>query len=419
MSHPATSPLATGAPRPAAETGSASTTAALGASELRYRRLFEAAHDGILIVDPLTRRIVDVNPFLVNFLGYTRAGFIGRELYEIGLLKDEAASQAAFRELQATGHIRYEDLPLRTRDGRSVEVEFVSNLYPEGDHPVIQCNVRDITARKKAERLLQQADLDLALHAAELETTVHRRTDELRRSHEQLDTFVYSIAHDLRAPLRAMQGFAQLLVEDSVANLGPSGRDYANYINRAAQTLDQLLADLLAFSHLTGREIRVALVPLDEIVASALAGCADAIGASGGRVESIPPWPAVIAHAATLRLVLMNLVGNAVKFVADRPPVVTVRAEARPGDVVRIWVEDNGIGIPAEFHERIFQVFQRLHTTAYPGTGIGLALVRKGMERMGGRSGLSSVPGVGSRFWIELPAAVATAGEPSPAPETP
>jgi len=274
--------------------------------------------------------------------------------------------------------------------------------------------VRDITARKNTERLLQQADLDLALHAADLETTVHRRTDELRRSNEQLDTFVYSIAHDLRAPLRAMQGFAQLLVEDSVANLGPSGQDYANYISRSAQTLDQLLTDLLAFSHLNGREISVGLVPLDAIVASALAGCDGAISATGASIECLAPWPAVIAHAATLRQVLMHLVDNAVKFVASFPPVVTLRAEERPGDVVRIWVEDNGIGIPLESQERIFQVFQRLHTTAYAGTGIGLALVRKGMERMGGRCGLSSAPGQGSRFWIELPAAIATARGSSP-----
>src|SRR5476651_476564 len=128
------------------------TATALCASELRYRRLFEAAHDGILIVDPESRKIIDVNPFLVEFLGYDYDEFIGKELFEIGLLKDEAASQAAFRELQMTGSIRYENLPLETKDGRRVDVEFVSNLYQEGDQQVIQCNVRDITARKKIER---------------------------------------------------------------------------------------------------------------------------------------------------------------------------------------------------------------------------------------------------------------------------
>jgi PAS domain S-box-containing protein len=127
-------------------------------SELRYRRLFEAARDGILIVDPETYRIVDVNPFLVEFLGYAREDFVGKELYEIGLLKDKAASQAAFQKLLTDGFVRYEDLPLVTRDGRRVAVEFVSNLYQEGEHQIIQCNVRDVSARKQAEAALQQSE---------------------------------------------------------------------------------------------------------------------------------------------------------------------------------------------------------------------------------------------------------------------
>jgi len=392
-------------------------TAALSASELRYRRLFEAAHDGILIVDPATRRIIDVNPFLMDFLGYARAEFIGRELFEFGLLRDEAASQSAFRELQATGHIRYEDLPLRTKDGRSVDVEFVSNLYQEGEQWVIQCNVRDITARKRTEKALRDADLKLARHAADLEGIVERRTAELRRSNAQLETFVYSIAHDLRAPLRAMQGFAQLLVEERPAHLTSASRGYADYINTAAQTMDNLLGDLLTFSHLNQAEINLTPVALEAVVVSALADCAGVIAASGARIENIPPWPAVMAHAATLRQILVNLLTNAVKFVAETAPYVTFRAEERSGGWVRVWVEDNGIGIPEEFHARIFQVFQRLHTAAYPGTGIGLAIVQKGMERMGGRVGLVSAAGQGSKFWIELPAA--PSGQSPPTQEIP
>jgi len=130
----------------------------LSTSELRYRRLFESAHDGILIVDPETRQIVDVNPFLSEFLGYTHEEFMGKELFEFGLLKDEAASRAAFQELQATGYIRYDNLPLETKGGRRVEVEFVSNLYQEGDQQIIQCNIRDISVRKLAEGALRQSE---------------------------------------------------------------------------------------------------------------------------------------------------------------------------------------------------------------------------------------------------------------------
>ncbi|HEY9250623.1 MAG TPA: ATP-binding protein [Rariglobus sp.] len=377
-------------------------TAALSASELRYRRLFEAARDGILIVDPETRKIVDVNPFLVEFLGYSHAEFVGRELFEFGLLKDEAASQAAFGELQRAGFIRYEDLPLETKAGLRVDVEFVSNLYQEGEKGVIQCNVRDITVRKRTETALHEADLKLALHAADLEEVVNVRTAELRLSNTQLEAFVYSIAHDLRAPLRTMQGFSQLLVQDHSAELTQESRDYANFINRAAQSMDRLLADLLAFSHISQRAMVLEAVPLGPVVRDALADCESEIRKSRARVEVIGDWPVVFAHAVTLRQAVVNLITNAVKFVADKVPHVRVRAEKRPGGAVRLWVEDNGIGIPPEFHARIFNVFQRLHTKAYEGTGIGLAIVQKGVERMGGSAGVVSAAGEGSRFWIEL-----------------
>jgi len=142
-------------------------TAEFSNSELRYRRLFEAARDGILIVDPETRQIVDVNPYLVELLGRSYEDFIGKELFEIGLLKDEIANQEAFRELQANGYIRYDDLPLKTKDGRQIPVEFVSNLYQEGDQQVIQCNIRDISARKRADAALRQSEerFKLVVHA--------------------------------------------------------------------------------------------------------------------------------------------------------------------------------------------------------------------------------------------------------------
>jgi PAS domain S-box-containing protein len=386
--------------------------ATLSFSELRYRRLFEAAHDGILILDPNTRKIIDVNPFLVEFLGYTRDEFLGKELFEIGLLKDEAANQAAFRELRATGYIRYEDLPLETKDGRSVDVEFVSNIYDEGDQQVIQCNIRDISARKKTENELREAREKLTRHAAELESIVAFRTTELRLSNIQLETFVYSIAHDLRAPLRTMQGFAQLLAQEHATNLNQQGREYTEFINAAAQTMDHLLTDLLAFSHISQQKIELVPVALEKVIEDALSACQVDIQKSQARIENIPPWTTVMAHTTTLRQVLVNLIGNALKFVATEAPQIRLWSEERPGGTVRIWVEDNGIGIPLEFHHKIFQVFQRLHTTSYAGTGIGLAIVQKGMERMSGLVGVVSTPGEGSKFWIELVKAPAPLIEP-------
>jgi PAS domain S-box-containing protein len=173
-----------------------SKTARDSLSELRYRRLFEAARDGILIVDPETRQIVDVNPFLLEFLGYAFDELIGKELYEIGLHKDEATSKAAFRELQVNGYIRYEDLPLETKDGRKVDVEFVSNLYQEGDNQIIQCNVRDISARKRADAALRQSEERFKLVARAVSDVVwdwNLLTDTLWWSDNFMSTFGYVV----------------------------------------------------------------------------------------------------------------------------------------------------------------------------------------------------------------------------------
>ncbi len=163
-------------------------------SELRYRRLFEAARDGILIVDPETYQIVDVNPFLMEFLGYTHAEIIGKELYELGLPKDAIASQAAFKELLRKGYIRYENLPLLTKDGRRTEVEFVSNIYQEGDRKIIQCNVRDVSARKHAESALRQSEDRFKLVARAVSDVIwdwNLVTDSIWWSENFMSTFGY------------------------------------------------------------------------------------------------------------------------------------------------------------------------------------------------------------------------------------
>ncbi len=194
-------------------------------SEIRYRRLFETARDGILILDAETRKITDVNPFMIEFLGYTREEFLGKELWEIGLLKDEEASAAAFRELQEKQYIRYEDLPLENKHGGKWEVEFVSNVYTEDKRQVIQCDIRDITERLKTEEKLKQLNLKIEQQSTVFNTLLSSITDmtftfdrELRFSYanqavqdlygkksEELmgkNFFDLDIAEDLSAPLR-------------------------------------------------------------------------------------------------------------------------------------------------------------------------------------------------------------------------
>jgi PAS domain S-box-containing protein len=263
-------------------------------------------------------------------------------------------------------------------------------------------------AREVADHLavaLQQARLQeqIQRHAAELEQRVAERTRALEETNLAMESFAYSVSHDLRAPLRAMHGFADALLEDHAARLDAEGQEYARRIIAAARRLDTLIQDLLAYSRLSHGAVQIGPVDLESALGAAIAQLEAGPLEDRGELVVERPLPAALAHRSTLAQVLVNLLSNAFKFA--RPgarPEVRVRAEGR-GARVRLWVEDRGIGIAREHHDRIFGVFERLHgVETYPGTGIGLAIVRKGVERMGGTVGVLSEVGAGSQFWIEL-----------------
>ena len=374
----------------------------LCASELRYRRIFENARDGILVIDPNTGRVLDVNPFVLDLLSLSREQVVSRQLFELGLFKDERSWTDAFAELMAKGAIFCGNIQVQTQDKRVVEVELLGNLYHEGSHRIVLVNVHDITSFRRIQRIENETRARLAAHAVELEQEVVARTSDLQQINQQLRTFVYSIAHDLRAPLRAMQGFSQLLVQDHANVMDDTARGYANLINQAAQNMDNLLSDLLSFSQISQQTIEMAPVNLGTVIQNSIEACTEEITKSGAVIECSASWPVAQAYPPVLKQVLINLLVNAIKFVDGRAPHVILRPEKVSKDRIRVWIEDNGIGIPPEGQERIFQVFQRLHSTRYAGTGIGLAIVQRGIERMGGRVGVISTPGKGSRFWFEL-----------------
>ncbi|MBI3269308.1 MAG: response regulator [Planctomycetes bacterium] len=231
-----------------------------------------------------------------------------------------------------------------------------------------------------------------------------RRAQELARFNQELEAFTYTVSHDLRAPLRAAEGFAALLQREYEGRLDEPGLEYLRQINGAVGRMEALIRDLLAYSRISREDLRPHAVDLGLAIAEALGLLEGEVRSTQGRIVLEEPNCTVLGDPTTLAQVVVNLVSNALKFVAAGvQPRVRIRAEAGE-ERVRLWVEDNGIGIEPKYHERIFQVFERLHSTeAYPGTGIGLAIVRRGVERMGGTVGLESVPNGGSRFWIELP----------------
>ena len=373
------------------------------ASEIRYRRLFEAARDGILILDPSTRKITDANPFMTELLGYRHEELLGKELWEIGLLQDERASQAAFRELQTNHFIRYEDLPLQTKAGQSREVEFVSNLYDEDGLEVIQCNIRDITERKRAERELQAAKDVISRHASQLEALVNERTAELRETVGELEAFSYSVSHDMRAPLRAMQGYANMLTEGYAGKrLDARAGDYLHRISRAALRMDNLILDVLSYTKVLRAEAPMTRVNLGRLTCD-LIEAQSPTARSGAEILIEGSLPPVLGNEALLTQCITNLLSNALKFVSPGTiPRVRIWAETARGEA-RVWFEDNGIGIAPENHARIFRMFERIHPASeYEGTGIGLTIVRKAVERMGAQIGLQSDLGKGSKFWIQL-----------------
>ena len=248
-------------------------------------------------------------------------------------------------------------------------------------------------------------------HSRTLEKKVAARTVQLEKSMKQMESFCYSIAHDLRAPLRAMEGFANALVEDYSPKLDEVGCEYARRIAKSSQRMDQLIQDLLTYGRLAHVELPKVWLSLEEKTDAVLAHFADDIKRLKADVCLRRPLPKILANPTVLEQVLSNLISNALKFVpGDSTPQIEIGA-SETERMVRVWVKDNGIGIAPEHHGRIFQVFEKLHDTAqYRGTGIGLAIVSKGIERMGGKFGVESEAGKGSCFWFELPKVVRVAG---------
>lgn len=359
-------------------------------SERRYRRLFEAARDGILILDVETRTIVDANPYIQELLGYSHEELLGKELWEIGLLRDQAASQHAYRELDAHGTIRYEDLPLLSKAGERREVEFISNMYHEGAALVIQCNIRDISERKQAEA---------AQHQRWVQTERLRLLGEMARG----------VAHDLNQSLALIAGHSDLaLAVLAECPFDPGQhRDALELIAQAATDGGQIVARLLTFARgePDGPPEEIALPALlaqvGQLTAPRWRDAAQADGRSIALRVDAEVDAVIVGWPTRLREALVNLVFNAVDAMPDGG---TIRLAAqRHGQATVVEVADSGSGMPPEVQAQIFA--PSFTTKGMHGSGLGLAQVLVTVEQHGGHITVDSAPGRGTTFRLSFPPA--------------
>ncbi len=495
--------------------------AALIVSETRYRRLFETAKDGILILDAETGMITDVNPFLIDLLGYTRENFMGKEIWEIGFLKDLVKNKEKFFELQLLNYIRYDDLPLETIDGRKINVEFVSNVYLVDNQKVIQCNIRNITERRSAELALiaskeyldkiinavaspifvkneqhkfclvndsfcsllniprmdligktdeqyfpeKQAQLFIAKDKEVLttgktntheelltdgsgalrtiitkktlyvdaddnrflvgviaditnlklkETTIRKlnetleqrvveRTTQLGAANKELEAFSFSVSHDLRAPLRRVHGFAQILIEDFSDSLNEEGKKLCKTIMDNAIKMGDLIENMLTYAQIGRISLQETEIKMNHLVQSVFDEVS--YGPESARIQfSKEDLKTARGDEIMIRQVWTNLLSNAIKYSSKQEVInIAVSCKTETGKII-YCVKDNGVGFDMNYVSKLFGVFQRLHCDQeFEGNGVGLAIVKRIVERHGGEVWAEGILGQGASFYFSLP----------------
>ncbi len=384
----------------------------LHASELRYRRLFQSAKDGILILDAETGRVADVNPFLIQLLGISHEEFLGKAIWELGFFKDIVANRDSFAELQQQKYIRYEDKPLKAADGRRIDVEFVSNVYLAGHEKVIQCNIRDISARKQVEEELRKAK-----NSAE---TANRAKSD----------FLANMSHELRTPLGAIIGFSELLAEKLFGDLNSKQEEYVSDIVESGRHLLSLINDILDLAKIEAGHMALDMsaFPIAPLLDDSLIMVKEKCLKHGICLSVDIPDPvralSISADARKLKQVMFNLLSNAAKFTPDGgaicvsastsdPLFAISQSRPHPSALIPpplslvISVTDTGMGIAREHQGKLFSEFYQVNggtNGKTPGTGLGLALVKHIVEQHGGRVWMESKgEGHGSTFRFALP----------------
>jgi PAS domain S-box-containing protein len=382
------------------------TEATVEASAAQFRLVVEAAPNGMVMVDD-RGAIIMVNAQMERLFGYERSEMLGQPI-ELLLPERYRARHPGQRQefytspqTRAMGHGR--DLFGRRKDGSEFPVEVGLNPAEMPGGRVVLAAVIDITERKRTEAALANAHAELADYARKLESAVADRTAHLEATIAELEGVSYSLSHDMRGPLRTIQGFSQIVLSDAGDKLGDQEKELLRKTINAANRLDRLIQDVLTYTRVTRQSVALGTVNVEQLLRQIIDERPE-FQAPNAVIEIDGPLALVRGHEASLTQCITNLLDNAVKFVAPgRQPHVRIW-NSMTENRVKLWFEDNGIGIPQEAQSRLFGIFQRVHDDRkYPGTGIGLAIVRKAVERMGGTVSVESAPGRGSRFGVELP----------------
>jgi PAS domain S-box-containing protein len=380
-------------------------TTLMRTEQARLQATLGSIGDAVIATD-LDGRVQFINPVAERLVGLDAAQAVGQPLEAVlrihahapaqvdlpSLLRDVIERQAALPRLEVSGSTHLQ--PDLERDW----ILSCQRMIVRGKPAGVVIGALEVTELKQAQRHLSEANLLL-------ERRVQERTGQLAEANIELRAFAHTVAHDLRAPLRNVEAYSDALLEDETPRLSEQGRGFLVRIGEAARRMDGLITDLLTYSQLSRLELHLQTVDLERVARLALADLETQIARSQAQIELASPLPQVHGNEAMLVQIFENLVGNAIKFVAPGvTPVVRIHGHAE-GEVAHVWIADNGIGIPAQQRDRVFGVFERLHgEEAYPGTGIGLAIVKKGVERLGGEVRVEAVS-PGTTFRLSLPLA--------------
>lgn len=366
----------------------------------RLAAIIESSDDAI-ISKTLEGIVTSWNAGAEKLLGYTAGEMVGQPISRIIPPEEQSAEAAVLQRLRRGERVEHYETVRLAKDGRRLDISLTISPIRDSSGAIVGASKigRDITERKRTEAALRQAQAELKSHAEHLERAVAQRTTQLRETITELEAFSYSLSHDLRAPLRAINTFTHIVLEDYNAELNPEAKALLGKVLAAAQRMDHLMQDVLAFSRVSRQPIELCPVDVEKLVRELLSR--PEFQSAGAEIALASPLELMLAHPPSLSQCITNLLSNALKFVAPGiNPRIRISSEVR-GDSVRLWIADNGIGIQPEDQRKVFEIFQRLNTE-YEGTGIGLAIVKKAAERMGGTVGVNSQPGKGSQFWLEL-----------------